>query len=276
MVRTTSATTDTMSFAREPLPKTTAIQLFKSLYLAQRSEEHIVKHYPENLMRTPMHMSMGQEFVCVGSARRSRARPMSSPPTAAAAFLAQTHDTDRFFSSSTVAPRAPARARAAPCISRLPIEHILSSGVVAARFVAVGAAASRQLKTGRTAVVFFGDGACDAGVFWESVNAAFSSCPCCSSARTTATPSTRRARPVGVEVAVRRGQAVRRRHLRRRQRRRRERLFARQGSRQGASRSPAGLPQHQVLPLPRARRRHGLELGLPPRRGDGRARMDRA
>ena len=48
MVRTTSATTDTMSFAREPLPKTTAIQLFKSLYLARRSEEYIVKHYPEN------------------------------------------------------------------------------------------------------------------------------------------------------------------------------------------------------------------------------------
>ena len=45
-----------MSFAREPLPKTTAIQLFKSLYLARRSEEYIVKHYPENLMRTPMHM----------------------------------------------------------------------------------------------------------------------------------------------------------------------------------------------------------------------------
>jgi TPP-dependent pyruvate/acetoin dehydrogenase alpha subunit len=52
--------------------------------------------------------------------------------------------------------------------------HILSSGVVATQIpVAVGAAfANRQLGTGRTAVVFFGDGACDAGVFWESVNAA--------------------------------------------------------------------------------------------------------
>ena len=88
-----------MSFAREPLPKTTAIQLFKSLYLARRSEEYIVKHYPENLMRTPMHMSMGQEFVCVGvcSALEGKADVFASYRSHAA-FLAQTHDTDRFFS----------------------------------------------------------------------------------------------------------------------------------------------------------------------------------
>ena len=66
MVRPTSETTTvTMILAREPLPKTTAVQLFKSLFLARRSEEYIVKHYPENQMRTPMHMSMGQEFVPV-------------------------------------------------------------------------------------------------------------------------------------------------------------------------------------------------------------------
>src|SRR6266851_1057390 len=104
MVRPTSETTIvTMNLAREPLPKTTAIQLFKSLFLARRSEEYIVKHYPENQMRTPMHMSMGQEFVPV----------------------------------------------------------------------AVGAAfANLRLGTGRTSVAFFGDGAADAGVFWESINSA--------------------------------------------------------------------------------------------------------
>ena len=165
-----------MSFAREPLPKTTAIQLFKSLYLARRSEEYIVKHYPENLMRTPMHMSMGQEFVCVGvcSALEGKADVFASYRSHAA-FLAQTHDTDRFFSelygrtSGTGEGKGGSMHLAAPDQG-----HILSSGVVATQIpVAVGAAfANRQLGTGRTAVVFFGDGACDAGVFWESVNAA--------------------------------------------------------------------------------------------------------
>ena len=88
-----------MNLAREPLPKTTAIQLFKSLLLARRSEEYIVKHYPENLMRTPMHMSMGQEFVPVGvcAALEGKADVFASYRSHAA-FLAQTHDTDRFFS----------------------------------------------------------------------------------------------------------------------------------------------------------------------------------
>jgi TPP-dependent pyruvate/acetoin dehydrogenase alpha subunit len=165
-----------MSFAREPLPKATAIQLFKSLYLARRSEEYIVKHYPENLMRTPMHMSMGQEFVCVAvcAALEGKADVFASYRSHAA-FLAQTHDTDRFFSelygrtSGTGEGKGGSMHLAAPDQG-----HILSSGVVATQIpVAVGAAfANRQLKTGRTAAVFFGDGACDAGVFWESVNAA--------------------------------------------------------------------------------------------------------
>ncbi len=168
--------TITMSFARQPLPKATAIQLFKSLFLARRSEEYIVKHYAENLMRTPMHMSMGQEFVCVGvcAALEGKADVFASYRSHAA-FLAQTHDTDRFFSelygrtSGTGEGKGGSMHLAAPDQG-----HILSSGVVATQIpVAVGAAfANLQLRTGRTAVVFFGDGAADAGVFWESMNAA--------------------------------------------------------------------------------------------------------
>ena len=169
-------TTDMMTPAREPLPKATAIQLFKSLFLARRSEEYIVKHYPENLMRTPMHMSMGQEFVPVGvcAALEGKADVFASYRSHAA-FLAQTHDTDRFFSelygrtSGTGEGKGGSMHLAAPDQG-----HMLSSGVVATQIpVAVGAAfANLQLGTGRTAVAFFGDGAADAGVFWESINSA--------------------------------------------------------------------------------------------------------
>jgi acetoin:2,6-dichlorophenolindophenol oxidoreductase subunit alpha len=165
-----------MSLARQTLPKATAIQLFKSLFLARRSEEYIVKHYPENHMRTPMHMSMGQEFVSVGvcAALEGKADVFASYRSHSA-FLAQTHDTDRFFSelygrtSGTGEGKGGSMHLAAPDQG-----HILSSGVVATQIpVAVGAAfANRQLRTGRTAVAFFGDGAADAGVFWESLNAA--------------------------------------------------------------------------------------------------------
>jgi TPP-dependent pyruvate/acetoin dehydrogenase alpha subunit len=165
-----------MILARDSLPKSTSIQLFKSLFLARRAEEYIVKHYPENLMRTPMHMSMGQEFVPVGvcAALEGKADVFASYRSHAA-FLAQTHDTDLFFSelygrtSGTGEGKGGSMHLAAPDQG-----HLLSSGVVATQIpVAVGAAfANLQLKTGRTAVVFFGDGAVDAGVFWESLNAA--------------------------------------------------------------------------------------------------------
>ena len=92
-----------------------------------------------------------------------------------AAFLAQTHDTDRFFSelygrtSGTGEGKGGSMHLAAPDQG-----HILSSGVVATQIpVAVGAAfANLQLRHRTHRRGFFGDGAADAGVFWESVNAA--------------------------------------------------------------------------------------------------------
>jgi TPP-dependent pyruvate/acetoin dehydrogenase alpha subunit len=165
-----------MTHASEPVPKAITMQLFKSLLLARRSEEYIVKHYPENLMRTPMHMSMGQEFVSVGvcAALDGKADVFASYRSHAA-FLAQTHDTDRFFAelygrtSGTGEGKGGSMHLAAPDSG-----HMLSSGVVATQVpVAVGAAfANHRLGTGRTAVAFFGDGAVDAGVFWESINSA--------------------------------------------------------------------------------------------------------
>ena len=165
-----------MTLAPEPLLRTLSTQLFKSLLLVRRSEEYIVKHYPEDLMRTPMHMSMGQEFVSVGvcAALEGKADVFASYRSHAA-FLAQTHDTDRFFSelygrtSGTGEGKGGSMHLAAPDRG-----HMLSSGVVATQIpVAVGAAfANLRLETGRTAVAFFGDGAVDAGVFWESINSA--------------------------------------------------------------------------------------------------------
>ena len=165
-----------MILAPEPLPKNTSIQLFKSLFLARRSEEYIVKHYPENRMRTPMHMSMGQEFVSVGvcAALEGKADVFASYRSHAA-FLAQTHDTDLFFSELYGRTSGTGEGKGGSMHLASPGQgHILSSGVVATQIpVAVGAAfANLRLATGRTAVVFFGDGAADAGVFWESLNVA--------------------------------------------------------------------------------------------------------
>jgi acetoin:2,6-dichlorophenolindophenol oxidoreductase subunit alpha len=151
-------------------------QLYRTLLLARRSEEAIVRHYPENLMRTPMHMSMGQEFVPVGvcEALAGKADVFTSYRSHAA-FIAQTKDTDRFFAELYGRTSGTGEGKGGSMhLAAVDKGHMLSSGVVATQIpIAVGAAfANLRLKTGRTAVVFFGDGAVDAGVFWESVNTA--------------------------------------------------------------------------------------------------------
>ncbi len=42
------------------------LDLYKKLYLAGRAEEKIRQHYDEDEMKTPMHMSMGEEAIAVG------------------------------------------------------------------------------------------------------------------------------------------------------------------------------------------------------------------
>lgn len=154
----------------------TSVRLYRTLLLARRSEEAIVRHYPENLMRTPMHMSMGQEFVSVGvcEALDGKADVFASYRSHAA-FLAQTQDTDRFFAELHGRTSGTGEGKGGSIhLAAVDRGHLLSSGVVATQIpVAVGAAfANLRLASGRTAVAFFGDGAADAGVFWESLNSA--------------------------------------------------------------------------------------------------------
>jgi TPP-dependent pyruvate/acetoin dehydrogenase alpha subunit len=153
-----------------------SLELYKVLFFARRCEEYILKHYPDDLMRTPMHMSLGQEFVPVGVCRALEGKgDVFASYRSHAAFLAQTLDSDRFFGELYGRVTGTADGKGGSMHLSAPDKgHLLSSGVVASTIpVAVGTAfANKRLNTGRTAVVFFGDGAVDEGGFWESINAA--------------------------------------------------------------------------------------------------------
>jgi acetoin:2,6-dichlorophenolindophenol oxidoreductase subunit alpha len=153
-----------------------SFDLYRSLYLVRRCEEFIIDYYPDNEMKTPMHMSMGQEAVSVGVCKAlAGSADVVATYRSHAAFLAQTGDHEQFFAelhgrvTGTAEGKSGSMHLAKPGNGVLCSTAIVASGIP----VAVGVAfANVQLGTGRTTVAFFGDGAVDEGAFWESINAA--------------------------------------------------------------------------------------------------------
>jgi TPP-dependent pyruvate/acetoin dehydrogenase alpha subunit len=127
-------------------------------------------------MKTPMHMSMGEEAICVGvcQALGPNSQALGSYRSHAL-YLAKTGETDGFFAEMYGKATGVARGKAGSMHLSSPEHGLLCCAAVVASTisVAVGAAfANKQQKNGRVVAAFFGDGAMDAGVFWESLNAA--------------------------------------------------------------------------------------------------------
>lgn len=152
------------------------LELYRRLALIRRAEELIIAHYAGNEMKTPMHMSMGQEAIAVGviMALGSEGQVLASYRSHAA-FIAKTNETDTFFAELYGRVTGTAKGKAGSMHLADPAAgHLGSSAVVGTPIpVAVGAAfANTRNANGKIVAVFFGEGAMDEGVFWESLNAA--------------------------------------------------------------------------------------------------------
>lgn len=159
----------------EVLPEL-GLELYQTLYTIRRAEELIIQHYPENDMKTPMHMSMGQEPVAAGVCRALKPEDqVFASYRSHAAFLAKSGDTEAFFAELYGRATGTAHGKAGSMHLADPARgHLCSSAIVATGLpIAVGAAfAHKRRNTGRLACAFFGDGALDEGAFWESLNVA--------------------------------------------------------------------------------------------------------
>lgn len=150
------------------------LELYRKLYLIRRSEELIVEHYKEDDMKTPMHMSMGEEAIVVGvvSALQKKDQVLGTYRSHAL-YLAKTDDADGFFAELYGKVTGSQRGRAGSMHLADPEKGMmLTSAVVATTIpIAVGGALANNIQKNKKIVaVFFGDGAVDEGVFWESIN----------------------------------------------------------------------------------------------------------
>ncbi len=151
-----------------------ALTLYESLLLIRRAEEKIQAHYAEDDMKTPVHLYIGQEAVAAGVVNGlDPADPIVGTYRSHGIYLARTDDPEGFFAELYGRVGGPAKGKAGSMHMARPQDGLfLTSAVVATTIpVALGLAFTQQYrKTGRSVAAFFGDGAMDEGVFWESLN----------------------------------------------------------------------------------------------------------
>ena len=152
------------------------LDLYKKLYLARRAEEKICQHYMEDEMKTPMHMSMGGEAIAVGVCHALKAKDqVFGTYRSHAMYLAKTQKIEDFFAEMYGKDTALLKGKGGSMHMCAPDSGFIgTSAIVASNIpVAVGAAfANTRRGNGKIVAVFFGDGATDEGVFWESLNVA--------------------------------------------------------------------------------------------------------
>jgi TPP-dependent pyruvate/acetoin dehydrogenase alpha subunit len=129
-------------------------RIYRSLRLIRRAEEEIARIYPSDKIKSPVHLSIGQEAVSVGICDALRGDDVVAPTYRGhAAYLAK---------------GGPLRGLFAELYG-----NVLGASAVVGTTIplAVGyALACKRNKSDRVVVAFFGDGATEEGVFAESLN----------------------------------------------------------------------------------------------------------
>jgi len=148
--------------------------LYRKLLLVRRAEEKIREEYGKDEMKTPVHLGIGQEAIPVGVCH---VLPPASKTFGTyrnhALYLAVTQDTDRFFGELYGKVTGAGKGKAGSMHLAAPEHGLLATSAVVASTIplAVGAALAAQYRGAQDVVAsFFGDGAVEEGVFWESLN----------------------------------------------------------------------------------------------------------
>jgi TPP-dependent pyruvate/acetoin dehydrogenase alpha subunit len=148
--------------------------LYKKVYLIRRAEQGIIENYASDAMKTPMHMSRGEEALVAGVCEAvGKKGQVLGTYRSHALYLAKTGEAKNFFAEMYGKVNAIADGKAGSMHLSAPEQgYLLSSAVVTTAIpVAVGVAfANNMRKTGAVTAVFFGDGAIEGGAFWESLN----------------------------------------------------------------------------------------------------------
>lgn len=145
------------------------------MYLIRKCELIICEKYDEDRMFTPMHMSWGEEGIVAPLCQVLLGQYAFGYYRSHALFLGMTESPEMFFLELCGKVEGSNGGRSGSMhLSHWKSGLLCTSAVVGTQFApAVGAAYSQKIrKTGKIVASFFGDGACEEGVFHESLNLA--------------------------------------------------------------------------------------------------------
>ncbi len=149
-------------------------RIFKSLYRIRRAEEEIARVYPSNKIKSPVHLSIGQEWIAVGVCEALRSDDVVfGSYRSHAYYLAKGGDLQKMFAELYGKATGCAKGKGGS-MHLIDVAHgVMGASAVVGTTIpnAVGYAYAIKLqRSNRLVVSFFGDGATEEGVFHESLN----------------------------------------------------------------------------------------------------------
>jgi len=149
-------------------------RLYRSLYRVRRVEEEIARLYPTDRIKSPVHLSIGQEAVSVGVCEALAAGDVVfGTYRSHALYLAKGGDLRRMIAELYGKATGCTRGKGGSMHLIDPAAGVMGASAVVATTIpqAVGYAYAEKLRRRPTVVTsFFGDGAVEEGAFHESVN----------------------------------------------------------------------------------------------------------
>jgi pyruvate dehydrogenase E1 component alpha subunit len=151
-------------------------ELYKKIYLMRKAEEKIQEVYHTDVMKTPVHLSLGEESIVAGVCQALSADDqVYGTCRGHALYLARSDDLDAFYGELCGKVTGVAKGKAGSMHISCPESGFMASSAIVSSIipVALGAAfAAKYKKNNHIVAVFFGDGATEEGVFWETLNMA--------------------------------------------------------------------------------------------------------
>lgn len=148
--------------------------LYRSLYRIRRVEEKIIDVYPSDKVKSPVHLSIGQESVAVGVCSALAPDDVAfGTYRGHALYLAKGGDLRRMIAELYGKVDGAARGKAGSMHLIDMSVHMMGTSAIVATSIpqAVGYAFALKARKARQIVVcFFGEGAMDEGVCYESLN----------------------------------------------------------------------------------------------------------